>query len=494
MPNQRNFGQRTPGLSCRFDTTALMTLVVTFLVIAFLIGLSSPVHAQMGGGGGAPGAQGGPAGPAEKPKFRDFIHDRGGIDVHREKGDAIVASVEIRGNRRISDHRIEQELRTRPDRFYDRNTVLSDIHRLTEMNVFENVTFEVIPVESGMKVVFLVTERPVITKVIYHGNQGINERELGGRAGLTANDPLSVFSIESARRRLVDYYHEEGFNQATVESTVGNPNPGDVVFRINEGPKERIRKMQILGSSIVTEARLKKIVLSRGPFGGFFPYANNKADLSKIDKDVDVLAAYYHNLGFLTATVGRRLEYDRSGKWLTVTFVVNEGPRFRVNEVQIIGNEFIQEDSLRNRLELLPGDMYDGTLLRRDVGELTYGYGELGFIYAEVTPQTVMRDEENIVDLVYKISEGDRWRVGEIRVNIDGEPDLMRETTMLNLVDLREGSFINRRTLETNRSRLERSSLLETNPQIADPPDIKVIPRDDDRNAALPKNGGSNGY
>ena len=55
----------------------------------------------------------------------------------------------------------------------------------------------------------------------------------------------------------------------------------------------------------------------------------------------------------------------------------------------------------------------------------------------------------------------------------------MRETTMLNLIDLREGDWIDRRTLELNRTRLERSQLLETNPQVADPPDIKVIPREE---------------
>jgi outer membrane protein insertion porin family len=69
--------------------------------------------------------------------------------------------------------------------------------------------------------------------------------------------------------------------------------------------------------------------------------------------------------------------------------------------------------------------------------------------------------------------------VGQIRVNIEGEPHLMRETTMLNLVDLREGDWIDRRTLELNRKRIERSQLLETNPMIADPPDIKVVPHDD---------------
>jgi outer membrane protein insertion porin family len=283
---------------------------------------------------------------------------------------------------------------------------------------------------------------------------------------------------------LIDYYHEEGFNQASIISSIGIPSdPSAVVFRINEGPKERVAEIRIEGNTIVNEARLKKIINSRGPMAGIVKYMNNTADLSKIDQDVNVLAGYYHNLGFLTATVGRRLEYDETGRWITVTFVIDEGPRFQVNNVQIVGNDFIEEESLRARLELEPGDMFDGTIMRRDVGELVYGYGELGFIYAEVEPKTVMRDEANTVDLVYEITEGDRWKVGQIRVNIDGESHLMRETTMLNLVDLREGDFIDRRTLELNRRRLERSQLLETNPQIADPPDIKVVPRDEHLNS-----------
>ncbi len=68
------------------------------------------------------------------------------------------------------------------------------------------------------------------------------------------------------------------------------------------------------------------------------------------------------------------------------------------------------------------GDMFDGTLLRRDVGEIVYAYGSLGFLYADVEPQTVMRDEANLVDLVYTVKEGDRWRIRNINVNIEGEP------------------------------------------------------------------------
>lgn len=429
-----------------------------------------------GGGGGASAP-----GPTAKPKFSEHVHDRDGVAIHREQGDALVADVRIVGNKRVTIHRILQQVQTRKDRFYDYETVLGDVRRLNDMGSFDHVTFKLEERPEGVAVTFVVHERPTISQVIFHGNRAMNDRELKGRAGVAATDPMSEFSIESARRRLVDYYREEGFNQVSIQSSTGiSGDPSAVVFRINEGPKERIEDIQITGSTIVTEARLKKIIKSRDGFMGVVSYIGNVADFNKIDQDINVLAAYYHNLGFLTATVGRTLKYDESGKWVTVTFVVNEGPRFKVNDIQLVGYEYATEPSLRDRLQLKPGDTFDGTKLRQDVGEIVYGYGELGFIYAEVDPQTVMRDEANEVDLVYKIVEGDRWKVGKIRVNIDGEPHLMRENTMLNLLDLREGDWINRRSLETNRSRLERSQLLETNPQIADAPDIKVVPTDED--------------
>ncbi|MEM6978691.1 MAG: POTRA domain-containing protein [Planctomycetota bacterium] len=462
--------------------------------------------AQMGGmGGGGMGGMGGPGGaqaPAavEKAKFRDHIHAREGMMLRRERGDAIVASVRVRGNRTVPTNEIAAELQTRKGRFYDSETVLADVRRLNNMGSFDHVTFDVTEQPAGVKdpatgvvrdvksmiVTYTVHERPMVTRVVFHGARALNFRELSGRVGVAKGDPLSEFAIESGRRRLLDYYREEGFNQVAIDFSIGLPaindepaDPGAVIFRINEGPKERIASIRIEGGTIVTESRLKKIIQSRGPMVGVLNYLGNTADLQKIDQDVNVLSSYYHNLGFLTATVGRRIEYDESGKWMAITFVVNEGPRFQIGDVQIIGNTFVTEASLRKRLELDAGDMFDGTLMRRDIGEIVYGYGELGFIYAEVKPKTIMRDENGVVDVVYEITEGDRWKIGQITVNIAGEPHLMRETTMLNLIDMREGDWIDRRTLELSRRRIERSQLLETNPMIAEAPDIKVVPRED---------------
>ena len=410
----------------------------------------------------------------------DHVHSQGGLPIAREKGDKVVARVRVVGNRTLSEHAILQRLQTKKGRFFSRDVLLSDIHRLNEMRSFDRATFKTNDTAAGVEVTFEVTERPLITAVYYHSNRSINNRPLKGRSGLEVGDPLSEFSVESARRRLIDYYKEEGFNQVAITSTIGlKEEPGAVLFRINEGPKERITKINIVGNTVLSDARLKKIIKSRGPLFGVGYHVFNEVNLQKINNDVRILEQAYHNLGYLTATAGRQIKYDSSGKWMTVTFVINEGQRFKINNVQILGNQFVTDESLRARLTLKAGDMFDGTLMKKDVGELVYGYGELGFIYADIKPQTVMLDEDNLVDLVYKIEEGDRWKIGQIRVNIEGEPHLMRETTMLNMLELREGDFINRRMLEVGRRRILNSQLLETNPQLADPPDIIVEPTKD---------------
>ncbi|WP_153559451.1 BamA/OMP85 family outer membrane protein [Roseimaritima sediminicola] len=457
-----------------------LALINVFCCGLLLVATGSPACFGQFGGGGMGGSGGGAPPPAERAKFREHVHDMGGLRVRREVGDTIVTAVEVRGNRFVGTERIMQLLETRPDRLFSEETVLSDIRKLNEFGAFSDVRYHVADREGGKHVTFEVTELPTVSEVVYFGNHGLNDRELRGRSGIAAKDPLNEFTIESAVRRLEDYYREQGFNNAVISAQVGHDrDPRAVVFRINEGVKERIHKINIIGNQIEGEARLKKVIRSRDSFMGVGHYIGNTANLQQIDQDVDILTSYYRNLGFLRAHVSRQIEYDETGKWLNVTFVVVENERYIINDIKIVGNQFVDEDKLRERLSLKPGDYFSGLKLNLDTNELTYAYGTLGFIYCEVEPQPVMRDEPNRVDLVFKINEGDRWKIGQIFVNIEGEPHLMRETMLLNQLDLVEGQYIDRRKLESGRNVMNRLQLFETNPTLADPPDIKVVPRED---------------
>ncbi|MEL7267110.1 MAG: POTRA domain-containing protein [Planctomycetota bacterium] len=251
-----------------------------------------------------------------------------------------------------------------------------------------------------------------------------------------------------------------------------------MVFRICEGPKERIRSLRFIGNTIVSTSRLEKIIKSRGPLLYVLYYAGNGADRAKIHSDKDLLEAYYHNLGYMRAQVDWIPKYDESGKWLDLTFVIDEGPLFTVTDVQIEGNVYVETQSLYDRITLKAGDAFNGTVMNQDVQSILYGYGDLGYLYADLKPKTYMNSDSNSVSLVYKIDEGERVRIGDIKIQIEGDPDRIHETAILNQLGIVEGQLLSRRIVERSEAVLMRLPLLETNPTIAPAPEFKIVPRD----------------
>ena len=247
-------------------------------------------------GGGPPGGGGAPA--LEKPKFYERVLEEGGPRLQTEDSGQMVIDVKIEGLRVVPEDRVYSRLQTRVDRNYSRETVMEDVRRLYGMEYFESVRHQVEERPEGVVVTYIVRERPLISEVVYFGNRAMNERELKGHAGLEPGSPLNDQSIESARRRLVDFYQETGFGDVVIQTTKGLPNsPRAVVFRINEGELMRIAEVRVLGSEFVEEARLKKIVSARGGFFGIPRYWGNSASTRLFDEDVQRLKLYYRNLG-----------------------------------------------------------------------------------------------------------------------------------------------------------------------------------------------------
>ena len=69
----------------------------------------------------------------------------------------------------------------------------------------------------------------------------------------------------------------------------------------------------------------------------------NTAKMDVIAADVDRLTSYYRDLGFFEAEVGLAKSYDASGKYLTLNFVVKEGARYFVRNVELVGLKFVDK-------------------------------------------------------------------------------------------------------------------------------------------------------
>lgn len=431
---------------------------------------------QFGGGGmGGPGGGNGPAVPGiEKPKFRDHLFEQGGMRVTREQGDQLVASISVRGNRTIGLDRIMSQVQTRPGRVYDFNLLMEDIRRLHKFGAFGEIRHEIEDTPEGVKITLVVSERPVVQAVVFLGNRALDDRELKGRVGVAPGDPLNDFAIESARTRLQDFYREEGFNQASVEATIGKPDfPNAVVFRISEGPLERIGKIEIEGNTFVSSARLEKIIKSREAFWGMFNVLN-KAKIDVIEADIALLTQYYRDLGFFEAEVGKMMQYDKSGKYLNLRFVIKEGPRYFIRNIKIVGTKFVDPESLMTDLRLKSGDAFDRGKLNADVTSIRYSLGSVGFIFADVQARPTVLDEPGQVDLIYRVAEGDQYRCGELRIHVEGDDHLVAQHVIENRLDFRPGDMLDRRSLDISERLLKSTQVFTTNPAEGPPPSIKV--------------------
>jgi len=386
----------------------------------------------------------------------------------------MVVEVRVVGNRAIRTSRILPHVRTRAGRPFEMRVLEEDVRRLDATGMFVNIKTSTQQVPNGRIVIFEVVERPTLRYIKFIGNKAIRKKILLKEAHLQEGDAADPFAVEEARRALEAYYHDRGFSQARVSIHEGNK-PGDqgAVFVINEGPKQRILWTDFVGNTVADDARLRTQIESKqGPFWYFKGEFNKR----KLEEDKQRLVAYFRSLGFFQAQVGVEAIPTKSGNWVNVTFVINEGPRYKVRDVYFTGNTIFSTQELGAELKLFGGKFFNQNEMDTDVRGIQEKYGSVGHIFADIQAQPRFLEEPGVLDLVYNVKEGDRYRVGRVNVNIKGEYPHTEISTVLNRMSLCPGDIVDIRELRDSERRLGASGLFEVNPQMNVQPKIVFSP------------------
>jgi outer membrane protein insertion porin family len=389
----------------------------------------------------------------------------------------IVTRVQITGNETLREDQILRHLRTREDRTFDPEVLQADKRRLITQCKLRDVRIYTQRVNEGVVVTFEVFERPTIHHIRFIGNRGIGEKSLLKETGLKIGDAVNSYTLEEARRKIEDTYRTKGYPNAQVVIAEGkSPEDRGVVFYISEGQLQRISSVEFVGNTIASDARLKTMIQSKP---GFLWYLfRGKVDDGKIARDVDVITEYYRGLGFFRARVSRIMDYDDSGKWLTLQFVIDEGPRYVVRNVSVEGAEQFASSDLEQGLELSSGDYFNLAKMNVDVNTLRDTYGMHGYIFADIQADPRFLEEPGQLDLVYSIDEGNQFRVGDINVHIAGEFPHTQEHVILDRLSFRPGDIVDIRQVRASERRLKASQLFIINPAEGSPPRIVIKPPD----------------
>lgn len=387
----------------------------------------------------------------------------------------IVAEVKIVGADGAPLQKVRTSLKTRPNREYDPLLVESDVRTLLQSGYFYSAIPKLVDTRDGMYIEFRVREKPLIREIILIGNRAFSDKVLVKEIGFKVGDAIDPFTVNEGKRRLEERYHTKGFPKTTVTVDEGlSTKDRRVVYHINEGPLERIGSVAFIGNdpNLATDARLKSQIESKP---GWFYYFGGKVDMQKIEADKEKLILYYRSLGYFDAKIDTMYEYDDGNKWMKLTFVINEGVRFVINEVIVQGNERFSKEDLHEKMLSQAGQYFNQGKADADTQIMLDRYGEVGYQFADIQPNIIYSDEPGELSLIYNIREGRPVHIDEIKIKIDGENPRTNETVVLNRLMVHPGEILNRRRLNIGLARLKASTIFNTDPSMGAIPEANVL-------------------
>lgn len=367
-----------------------------------------------------------------------------------------------------SEQQVRRYIKTIADRPYDVRTIEEDVKKLENSKLFVrgsvNVEYQRVG-ERGIIVIYHLVESPTIKYLRFFGQVKVKERHLKKQSGLKVGDALDAFMVKDGASKVEEYFHEKGFNKATVKIIEGTgKDDRGVVYVVNEGQKQKVAKVEFEGNKIADDGRLKTQIQSKPPLLWVF---KGEVDRQKIEEDVAKLKDYYHGLGFVQVRIQRELVWNQDQNWLTVRFIIDEGPRYKVRSVKFIGQKLFTAEQLSEKLKLKAGDYFDKSKLDKDRIALEDKYGMKGFVFAAIQQEALLNDDPDALDqmdLVYQIEEGKPCVVSRVDVKIGGDNPHTRRNTILNRVSLHPGDLLSTKELRNSERRLKGSALFKNTP------------------------------
>jgi RNA polymerase sigma factor (sigma-70 family) len=151
------------------------------------------------------------------------------------------------------------------------------------------------------------------------------------------------------------------------------------------------------------------------------PLSQDKGELFKshgnmLDDDRLKLIEYYQQQGYFEANVTPDVKAGKDLGELELTFVIRKGPRYHVRNVIIEGNRKIKTNVLKEDLKLHSGRPLLQAVRDADKNRMLIKYRKIGCIDTQIAVEPKFTSEPGVVDLVYKIVEGDPYLLGEPKI------------------------------------------------------------------------------
>ncbi len=363
-----------------------------------------------------------------------------------------VNSIVVEGNRRVESETVRSYFKAGPGGRLGPLEIDEALKTLYGTGLFSDVRIN----HAGGRLVVTVVENPVINRVAFEGNKKAKDDQLKVEVQSKPRGTLSKPTVQADVQRIIEIYHRSGRFDVRVEPKIIElpNNRVDLVFEIKEGDKTGVKEIRFLGARAYSHGRLKDVIKSSESNWLSFLQTTDIYDPDRVEADRDLLRRFYLQHGYadvrIVSAVG---EYDPAKKGFIITFTIDEGGQYRIGTVDVVSNvHAIDPGSLRSKLKLSAGSVYNADLVEKSVEAMTIEASKRGYAFANVHPRGDRNFQTKTINLVFVVEEGARAYIE--RINIRGNIRT-RDYVIRREFDIGEGDAYNRALIDRAERRLK---------------------------------------
>lgn len=330
----------------------------------------------------------------------------------------IIKTLRVEGSQRIEPETVLSYTKLRVGIPYTAETLDQALKDLQASDLF--VDYTISGVETG-DIVVKVRENPIINRVILEGNKALKSDKITKEIKLA---PRQIFTRTAVRQdvaRIIELYRRQGRFAAVVNPQMVNldQNRVDVVFDITEGPKSKVRQINIIGNEVFSDDKLRGEMATKQSRWFRLLSSNTSYDQDRLNYDQQKLRQFYLTQGYADFRVTSAVaELTPDKRDFIITYVVEEGKRYKFGDVTV-DSEIRDFDNkkLAASLPVKKGEWYNAKLVEDSLDQLSEAAGLFGYAFTQVDPEYNRDPETLTMGLNFHIGQAQRTYVERIEIN-----------------------------------------------------------------------------
>jgi len=334
----------------------------------------------------------------------------------QEQGDVIL-QIGVSGAQRLEPETIISYIQLRPGQVYTAERADQALLDLAQTELFAD--YEI--ANNNGNVVITVEENPVINRIVLEGNRRLDDDKIYPEINLSPRQIFTRSKVRADVARIIELYKRQGRFAASVEPQMVmlDQNRVDVIFEITEGPKSKVRQINIIGNEVFSDGRLRgEMVTKEAGLLKIFS-SNTSYDPDRLAFDQQKLRQYYLTEGYADfRVVSAVAELTPDKRDFIITYVVEEGERYRFGDVEVVSQlRDFSSEALTSSLSMESGDWYNAELVDNTIEGLTETAGTFGYAFADVRPDIRLNREDLTMDVTFTVADADRTYIESVEIN-----------------------------------------------------------------------------